>query len=166
MRLAIGSGLVVLMSLLGATRLLGQESVSIPPLESVQALTQELAGAWERLDADAYLAFFAEDLVFYFDGVSVSRADFEAGVRATLEMLQASTFEITDPHIQILGEDAVATSFQLREALILDADRSEDFQAAVTLVWARRGGEWRVVLMHESLPPHRAEGGDDEVTLP
>ena len=166
MRLAIRSAGVVLLSLLGATPLPGQGLGPIPNSDSVQALTQELAEAWERLDADAYLAFFAGDLVFYFDGLSVSRADFEAGVRETLQMLKASTFEITDPHILILGDDAVAISFHLREALVLDGDHSEDFRAAMTMVWARRGGEWKVVLMHESLPSPREEGGDDGVPQP
>lgn len=166
MPLATRSGGLLLFFLLHASPLLGQDPEGVPTPESVQALTHELAEAWVRLEADAYLSFFAEDLVFYFDGISVSRADFEAVVRETLQALEASTFEITDPHIQILGDDAAVISFHLREVMVLDAHRSEDFQAAMSMVWARRSGGWKVVLMHESMPSPRGEGGDGRLVVP
>ena len=120
------------------------------PADSVRALTSELAAAWEALDADRYLGWFASDLVFYFEGARVERPELESIIRATTAGLQSSTFEISDPRVQVLGPDAAAISFGLRELMVDTAGVTTDLRAALTLVWERRPEGWRVVLAHES----------------
>ena len=119
--------------------------------DSVLALTRGLAEAWIRLDADAYLGQFSEDLVFYFEGRAVTRTQFEDAVRRSLAALRESTFDIMDPEVEPLGDDAAVVSFALRERMVSRQDAVTDLRAVLTLVWERRDGRWLVVRAHESL---------------
>ncbi len=121
--------------------------------DTLLSLTDDLAASWTRLEPDDYLDRFSDDLVFYFEGSRVSRSEFEAVVRGTMEALAESTFEVSDPDVEILGPDAAVISFGLREVMVDRNGDVTDLRGALTLVWERREGEWRVVRAHESLPP-------------
>ena len=119
--------------------------------DALLAETRALAADWRRLDPEAYLAHFSDDLVFYFQGVNVPRADFEAVVRGSMQSLRASTFEISDPDIEVLGETAGVLTFSLREEMIDRQGNRTDLRAMLTLVYEYRDGEWVIVRAHESL---------------
>lgn len=131
------------------------ESLGTPANSVVEGIvldrTRDLAAAWERLDADAYLSHFSDDLTFYFEGARVSRREFEAVVRGTIGSLRESTFELTDPEVEVLGRQAAAVSFGLRERMVDASGGETELNGALTLVYERRGGQWLVVRAHESL---------------
>ena len=143
---------ISLFALFLPTSALGQEAASQAQADSLLALTEDLAEAWVALDAEEYLKWFSDDLAFYFEGGQADASDFEAGVRAAIGTLRSSTFEILNPRVDVLGADAAAVSFQLRELMVDTAGQTTDLRAALTLVWARRADGWKIVLAHESLP--------------
>lgn len=124
---------------------------------TILSRTRDLAASWIRLDLDNYLGRFSDDLVFYFQGSRVPHADFEAIVRETMDVLRESTFEVIDPEVVVLGPDAAVVSFRLREVMVDRSGATMDLAGAMTLVWARHRGEWRVVQAHESLRTHSDE---------
>lgn len=134
-----------------STPLSGQPVESGVSESAVLGLTERLADAWVALDADRFLGWFAEDFDFYFEGARGEPAVFAAGVRATMDVLTSTTFDISDPRITPLGPDAAAISFMLHEELHLGTGESEELNAAVSLVWLRTSDGWRIVSMHESL---------------
>jgi len=133
------------------------ESMGVPPdsvvAETILSVTRELAGAWERLDADAYLAHFSEDLTFYFEGSRSSRTEFETVVRQAIASLRESTFEVLNPEVEVLGPNAAVISFELREVMVDTSGASTELRGVLTLVFERRRGQWLVVRAHETLPP-------------
>lgn len=143
------SGLIVL----GPPPIVGQDVESTTVADSIRVLTNNLAASWERLDPDEYLGWFASDLVFYFEGQRVGRSEFDASVNAAMRALRSSTFEILDPHVQILAKDVATISFRLREVMVDTTGATTDLRGALTLIWSRRADGWKVVLAHESLPP-------------
>lgn len=131
-----------------------------PPSDSlvtatVMARTRELADAWERRDADAYLTHFSDDFTFYFEGSRVSRARFEAVVRESIGSLRESTFEILNPAVEALGTGGATISFELREIMVSASGATTELNGVMTLVYERRGGRWLIVRAHESLLQQR-----------
>jgi uncharacterized protein (TIGR02246 family) len=131
-----------------------------PPSDSLVtatliARTRELADAWSRLDADAYLTHFSDDFTFYFEGSRVSRARFEAVVRESIGSLRESTFEILNPEVEALGASGATISFELREVMIDASGATTELNGVMTLVYERRGGRWLIVRAHESLLQQR-----------
>ena len=141
------------LAVFGSTPVVCQDVVPASLADSVRELTNELAGAGERLDPDEYLGWFSSDLVFYIEGQRVERVDFESVVRATTGALRSSTFEILDPQVRVLSPDAATISFGLRELMVDTAGVATDLRGALTLVWWRRTEGWRVIVAHESIPP-------------
>jgi uncharacterized protein (TIGR02246 family) len=131
------------------------ESIEPPPdsviAGMVVARTRELAASWERLDADAYLAHFSDDLTFYFEGARVRRSQFEATVREAIGALRESTFEVLDPEVEVLGPNGAAISFELRELMVDHSGVTTALNGVLTLIYERREGRWLVVRAHESL---------------
>jgi uncharacterized protein (TIGR02246 family) len=131
------------------------ESIEPPPdsvtTATIMARTRELAASWERLDADAYLAHFSDDLTFYFQGSRVARAGFEAVVRDTIASLREATFDVLNPEVEVLGPNAAVISFELREVMLDESGATTELNGAMTLVYERRDGRWLVVRAHESL---------------
>ena len=140
----------------------GQDSTPGSVADSIEIFTHELAESWVRLDADDYLHWFSDDFVFYIAGQRVSRSGFEAVVRAATGALKTSTFDISDPHIEVLAPDAGVISFGLREVMVDTAGATTDLNAAMTLVWQRQEDAWRIIMAHESLPLHEvaSDSGD------
>lgn len=60
--------------------------------------------------------------------------------------------------MEVLGRDAAAVTFGLREVMVDGSGDVTDLREALTLVWERREGEWLVVRAHESLTPVDAGG--------
>jgi len=117
---------------------------------AIEDFTAGLASSWVALDADLYLSHFSEDLVFYIQGSRVSRNDFGTAVRASMSSLKESTFEIADQETEVLGQDAGATTFTLREVMTETSGQVTDLTAILTLVVERRNGGWLIVRAHES----------------
>jgi hypothetical protein len=97
------------MGLMSVTRLVGIAALAVPAVTACQgsdvansedevlARTNDLAAAWIELDPDRYLAYFADDVVFYFEGQRLGRDIFDAGVRASMGALRSVDVRGTRP---------------------------------------------------------------------
>jgi len=148
---AIPTVLVMAFAVLGAEPAACQSPEDEGVADSVLVLTGQLGRAWERLDAEEYLGWFAQDLSFYIAGQRVERADFDRVVRGTTRALRSSTFEILDPRVRVLSPGNAAVSFGLRELMIDTVGDTTDFRGAMTLLWSLSEEGWKVVVAHESI---------------
>ena len=124
--------------------------------DSVKVMATDLLATWSRLDPDAYLALFSEDVGFYERGKRLTRADLEAAVRRGTTRLREIGWEakITGgPYVEVLGPDAAVATFLYQARIGGNTRDARDLAAAWTLVYERRNGEWRVVQAHESFVP-------------
>lgn len=121
--------------------------------DTVLALAERWMAAWNEMDTERILAILGEDLQYYYLGERMdSRAVFERVLRE--EILPNETWSVTtfDPHVQVLGPDAAVVSFRYRGEMSLRG-KTRPIENATSLVFERRGGEWKVVHIHDSSRP-------------
>jgi uncharacterized protein (TIGR02246 family) len=117
--------------------------------DTVLTLAREWLDAWNELDADRMLQFYDEDLLYYWRGRPMTYEQFEAAVYEHIIPNESYSIEMTNPHVQVLGADAAVVAFNWRDK----ADPRNEAQApraAVSLIFERRGGEWKIAHIHES----------------
>lgn len=121
--------------------------------DTVRSLAEEVDAAWKKLEPEPYLELYSEDVQFYYNGSQLPRAKFEKVVRKEMAGLRRWSTKLLDPQVEVLGPDAAVASFRYRGEAVDTAGRAREISAAVTLVFERRGGEWKIVQAHESFPP-------------
>lgn len=115
--------------------------------DTLLSLTRKYEDAWETLDAEAILAFHPEDLLYYWRGrLTPSRDAFAQVLREQILPAAGEGYatETIDPRVQTLGPDAGVVSSRFR------SEGSEEVEGAVSLVYERRNGTWKIVHVHES----------------
>ena len=136
----------------GAARTVREGAVA----DTVLALTEAYNAAWEALDPEAILAFHPDDLRYYYRGSGgmSSKAAFEGVLREEiLPAMRSWSMGVVDPHVEVLGPDAAVVSFAFDTDVVGASGRPYDYRSgALTYVFERRGGSWKIVLMHESAP--------------
>ena len=123
--------------------------------DTLLALTDSYNAAWEDLDLEQISQFHADDLRYYWRGAtaSSSQADFERLFREDiLSQIRAYSAKVLDPHVEVLGSYAGAVSFVFDGVVETPEGVSLDYDGALTYVFERRDGEWKLVLIHESAP--------------
>jgi hypothetical protein len=63
---------------------------------------------------------------------------------------QLESFELTDPQVQMLGEDVAVIAYTVHEDLTVEG-KPVSLDAAESSTWVRRHGHWRCALHTESL---------------
>lgn len=121
--------------------------------DTLQTLTEQVDAAFEALDPQPYLAYYSDDAHFYYDGSHLPAKEFEEVVRQEMAKYRKFSTTVMDPQVEVLGRDAGVVSFRYRGRAADTAGNSQKLTAAVTVVFERRNGEWRVVQAHESFPP-------------
>lgn len=141
---------------LGCADQQGQPAGELTPQEeqaladSIESQARNLMAAWSELEPEPYLQLYSGDVQFFFGGWH-DRAQFEKVVRKNLVGYQEYPAEIMDMEVEVLGRDAAVATLTYRAQPIDTAGESEEFEAAFTLVYERRDGDWKVVQAHESL---------------
>lgn len=121
--------------------------------DSLLAVTAAYNAAWEALDVARITAFHADDFTYYRQGVvdSESHADFarsyHENVATQITAYWAST---SDMWVKVLGPDAGMVAFVFRGGVETPDGARHDYDGALTYVFARRGGQWRITHIHES----------------
>lgn len=121
--------------------------------DTLLAVAEEWNAAWAELDPEPYLAHYGDEARFYYQGAELDRAALGEVVREEMAGIERWSTELVDPRVEVLGPDAGVVSFRY-EGEWEDTDgETRDIEAALTLVFERRDGEWTVVQAHESFPP-------------
>ena len=129
----------------------------------VRQFEDSYAAAFNRRDAAALVALFAEDatVVTEWGDVVRGRAEFERGLaRAFATLSRGPTIENTPALAAVIAEGVIVSHGTTRRVGLPGV--GED-RLAYTRVLVRRGGEWRLAANHvaepSSRPDPRAGGG-------
>ncbi len=114
----------------------------------IVATVESLTGAFEQAERDrnpdGVLALIAPDFYMYADGV---RADYDEVVAGIRDIASFQHFEPgwANLEVRVLGPHAALATFTFRDSIVTGPGQVLLAGGATTLVWERRGGEWRVV---------------------
>ena len=122
-------------------------------VDTAQALVQEWATAWSALEPGPYLDLYSDSVQFYYRGARSPRPTFEKQVRRLMAGHRTYRIEPINPQIDVLAEDAAVASFRYKGRAVDTTGNARDVSAAVTLVYQQRGGDWKIIQVHESVPP-------------
>jgi uncharacterized protein (TIGR02246 family) len=122
----------------------------------VAAIESSLQAAMDgaaRADADKVVAAFGEDATFVTGDVMLSgRGDIHARFRETYSGVASQVHTLREKRVRVLAPD-VALVTATGEGTYTDQAgwTSEPVGLAVTIVFARQGGDWRAVHAHQSI---------------
>jgi uncharacterized protein (TIGR02246 family) len=122
--------------------------------------------AWMALEPHAYLDLFSDDVTWLYEGAGIDRATFEAMVRGYMAAHTQAHWTLKEPEVEVLGSDAAVVSGRWSLTQTDMAGLETEDAGAITLVYERRNGEWKIVHAHESLPGAGSIGsqGEDEAS--
>lgn len=136
-----------------------QTQVELTPKEeqaladTIESRARNLMATWSELKPEPYLRLFSDDVQFFYQGWA-NRAEFEKNVREIMGSYSEFPVEVTDARVEVLGRDGGVATLTYRSQPVDTAGQSDEpFEAAFTLVYERRDGNWKVVQTHESLIP-------------
>lgn len=121
--------------------------------DTLRSLAVEVDAAWNRLEPGPYLGYYSDDAHFYYEGSHLPREEFEQVVRQEMGAHREFSSEMIDPQVEVLGPDAGVVSFRYEGTAVDTVGNSQQMTAAITTVFERRNGEWKIVQAHESFPP-------------
>lgn len=117
------------------------------------SITEAYNAVWEELDLEKISAFHADDFTYYRRGGvdSVSQADFlDAYHDNVATQITGYWAEATETRVKVLGPNAGLVAFVFRGGVELPDGRKVGYDGALTYVFERLDGEWRIVHIHES----------------
>ena len=122
----------------------------------VNSVAAEWWSAWEEVDADRGLSFIADDAETAWtgdDGTTYSLAAISAAWLAWEEGMQGpQQIEFTDATTVVLAPDVVCTIRRFSNVQThVGGTVAPEFDSVETLIWVKRGGEWKVLIGHESM---------------
>ncbi len=122
--------------------------------KEIIAITEAYNHAWELLDADSISEFHSDYIHYYWRGViaASNKVEFDHLLKQLLPSMKEYKHTTIDPFIEVLGPDAAMTSFQFDGEIINPDGTLMDYDGALTYVFKRNDGEWKIVLVHESAP--------------
>ncbi len=128
------------------TELTEEQKVAIE--EEVRQVHADMGDAWSANDFDGWRSFFADDLRWGMPPVPFfTMADMEPGVRALMSETRETTSE-DDLFVRVLGPDAAVVGLTSHATVVDVNGVSRNEETAMTLVWARVDGVWKVVHGH------------------
>jgi hypothetical protein len=120
----------------------------------VSAINVEMWDAWRAADYARGVSYFdTEGLQFAYEGAVFDFATFDEMWRPAFASIASQTITMEDSRTTVLAPDVVCvmeagTYTQTDTAGVTGPEGSFAF----TGVWVRRGGEWKLHLIHESFP--------------
>lgn len=135
---------------IGGGPLLPGQSTAPPAMHDVLVLEEQWASALRERDEVAFGKLLAEDLRHVgFEGQIVGKREYMSFF--STGDWRYSEYSIVDPQVMIEGCAAVVTGRVQRRIVVNGKETAGVF--AFTHVWAKRGGEWRVIASQVTAPP-------------
>lgn len=125
--------------------------------DTLLSLTRQVDTAFTQLEPGPYLRYYSEDAHFYYRGTHLPKKKFETVVRKEMAAFERYSTEILAPRVEVLGPNGGVVSFRYRGQVADTTGNARSVSAAVTLVFERRNGEWKVVQAHESFVPSQGD---------
>ena len=122
--------------------------------KEVIALTHTYNQVWETLDMDSASWYHDDSIRYYWHGflAASSNEEFRQVFGEWLAPVQVWKMEIENLDVQVLSNDLAIVGFNTFSTTNLLAS-GEDYDygnGALTYVWKRSEGEWKIVHIHES----------------
>lgn len=141
---------LVLFTVFGSELVLRGQSTSAPTPGDVLALEEQWAGALRERNDAAFGKLLAEDLRHVgFEGQIVGKREYMAFFSKA--DWKYSEYSLLEPQVTVEGCAAVVTGRVQRRIVINGKETVGPF--SFTHVWAKRGGQWRVIASQVSAPP-------------
>ena len=122
----------------------------------VNAVVAATWDEWREYDLDGGMAGFLDspDLMFALDGALLPGFDTIRGTFAAMnEGVASMEVTIDESHTVVLAPDVVSVTQSGRFAPTdTDGVTAPEMSFALTLVYVRHNGEWKILLGHESFP--------------
>lgn len=122
-----------------------QIDVSSSVVKEVEAAVWRFHAADTARNAEAVIGLLWPEFYMLADG---SRDEYErvvAGTRRFMESLALFETRWTDVRVTPLGPDHAVSSFAFRDSIVTRSGELIQARGPTTLVWERRGDEWRVL---------------------
>lgn len=118
-------------------------------------LTTQYTKTWETLDVEKIAAYHSNESFLYWgrgELVCASNVQFRKVFSEILPMMRRWTVKETSRFsVQVHNKDAAVTSFILEaESVGQDGTVSNHGSGALTYVWNKINGEWKLIHIHES----------------
>lgn len=110
----------------------------------VDSAVRAFEAAQRAGDGDAVLAHLDATFFMYQDGVRVGYDSVAAAIRRTFATLGPLDTRFGDVTVLVLSRDAALAAFTFRDAIPDAAGRIVRQRGATTLLWQRRGAQWRI----------------------
>lgn len=123
--------------------------------KQIDEVTTQYNKSWESLDIEQIAAFHSAESFLYWSsgGLSCgSNEEFRNVFGNILPMMKKWTIkDISNSSVQVLGPDAAVASLLLdAESIGQDGSVSNHGSGALTYVWNRIDGVWKIIHIHES----------------
>lgn len=117
--------------------------------KEILRLEQVIADAWLKHDIATISAIVADDFESWsFKGQRRGKADLLKHVANNKE----TKTDVADEKVRVFGDTAIYTAL-ITDSFTDNKGASTSATTAVTIVYVRRGGQWKMVQGHESLLP-------------
>jgi len=110
-------------------------------------------------DAEAVIRLLWPEFTMLADGARVGHAQAVAGSREFMAGLELFHTEWSDLQVTPLGPATAIASFVFRDSIVTRAGGLIRARGPTTLLWQRRGGEWRVLFADADHYPIDPPGG-------
>jgi ketosteroid isomerase-like protein len=123
--------------------------------KQIEDVTTRYNKSWESLDIEKIAAFYSGESFLYWSSGGLSCGSNEELRKVfgnILPMMKKWTIkDISNSSVQVLGPDAAVASLLLNaESVGQDGTVSNHGSGALTYVWNRIAGDWKIVHFHES----------------
>ena len=126
--------------------------------DTLRSVLEDFNDTYLALEPDPYLDYFPEDFHFYVRGSHLTRMEYGESIREVMGGDRSWSADVGEVDVEVLGRDAGTASYTYRATIVDTAGAGEEVTGAVTVVFERRDGAWKVVQAHESFAPPVATG--------
>jgi ketosteroid isomerase-like protein len=126
----------------------------VDPEKTLLDLTNAYNAAWETLDVDTISAFHADDIRYYWRGdlACANQQEFKPLLEGILTDINAYSAVMVDPNVYVISPNAGIVSFQFDGQVDDHQGQTHEYDGAMTYVFEKRNGQWKLTLIHESAP--------------
>jgi len=120
--------------------------------QEIIRITEEYNQAWRSLNVDSISKYHAEDILYYWHGSKgpTSKTEFENFLKQILPTMTVYQHRILDIQVQVLSDNVVVASHTYDGEFTGIDGKSNNYDGALTYVFHKISGQWKIVLIHES----------------